>query len=229
MRIAPEIGDVSIVLVGNLNPLIFHPSWFVRNQLFTEKEGEVAEINVIHSEISQFRMEWLTVRVEQTRFTAQTQEAPFVRLADLVVRTFKEFLVHTPIGMLGINRNVHFSVSDESTRNRIGKALAPHEPWGEWAKHIEGSAPEKRGGMRSLSMEQRDLDDRRRGRLLIKVEPSSRLEGGIGIYAAVNDHYEIDDPKNPAGCHDIIDILEKRFDKSIQRSEWLIDQVMALK
>jgi len=174
-------------------------------------------------------MEWLAVRVEQNRFTAETQEAPFVRLADLVVRTFKEFLIHTPIGMLGINRNVHFSVGDEATRNRIGKMLAPHEPWGEWAKQIEGSVPEKRGGVRSLSMEQRDLDDRKKGHLLIKVEPSAKLDPQIGIFAAVNDHYEIDDPNNPVGCGEIIETLEKQFDKSIQRSEWLIDRVMVLK
>jgi len=229
MHIPSEIGDVSIVLLGNFNPRIFHPSWFVRSGLFTEKEGEVAQIDVIHPTISQFRMEWLAVRVEQNRFTAETQEAPFVRLADLVVRTFKEFLIHTPIGMLGINRNVHFSVGDEATRNRIGKMLAPHEPWGEWAKQIEGSVPEKRGGVRSLSMEQRDLDDRKKGHLLIKVEPSAKLDPQIGIFAAVNDHYEIDDPNNPVGCGEIIETLEKQFDKSIQRSEWLIDRVMVLK
>ena len=230
MRIAPEIGDVSVVLVGNFNPPIFHPSWFLGNGLIGEQEASAAEIEVIHREITIFRMDWISIRVEQDRFVAETQEAPFIRLSDLVVRTFKEFLIHTPVRMLGINRRVHFSVGDEETRNRIGKTLAPHEPWGEWGKHIEGGDLQKRGGLRSLVMEQKDLDDRSKGYIRSKIEPSSKLDPkSNGIFMEINDHYEVEDPDGLSGCDEIIGILEKQFDVSIRRSEWIIDQIMALR
>jgi len=228
MRIEPEISGVSIVLVGSFNPPIFHPEWFAKHSLISDKEKEAAEIAIIHREIAMFRMEWLTINVQPERFVAETQEAPFIRLSDFVVKTFKDFLHHTPISMMGINRQVDFSVENEDMRNRIGKMLAPHGAWGEWGKNIEGKSPKERGGMISLSMLQKDLDDRKRGYIKAKVEPSSKIKD-VGIYMEVNDHYEVEPPVQNQDCEEIIIILERQFDDSLKRSEWIIDQIMALK
>ncbi len=229
MRIEPEVSDASIVLVGNFNPPIFHPEWFARNGLIRDEEKEAAEIELIHHELTLFRMEWLSVRVEPQRFIAETQEGPFIRLSDFVVRTFAEYLVYTPINKMGINRKAHFSVGDEDTRNRIGKMLAPHQPWGEWAAAIGGKSVKKRGGMRSLTMEQRNPDDRKKGHIQVTIEPSLQIKNETGIYMRVNDHYEVEDPVNNQGCEELIRLLEQRFEASIKHSEWIIDQIMALK
>jgi hypothetical protein len=229
MRIAPEISSASIVLVGSFNPPIFHPAWFAKNGLITDQENENAEIEIIHQEITLFRLEWLSIRIEPQRFIVETQQAPFIRLSDLVVKTFKECLNHTPISKLGINRMVHFSVGSEEMRNRIGKTLAPHEPWGEWAAAITGKSAGKRGGLRSLIMEQQDLDDRAKGHIQAHLEPSLQIKFGVGISIRVNDHYEVENPEQTQGCEELIGLLESRFDTSIKRSEWIIDQIMALK
>ena len=176
MRIEPEISSVSIVLVGSFNPPIFHPEWFASHRLISDREREAAEVEIIHREIALFRMEWLSVRVEPQSFVAETQEAPFIRLADFVTKTFKEYLNHTPVHMMGINRLVHFSVGDEGVRNRLGQKLAPHEPWWEWAAALAGKSARKRGGLRSLTMVQRDLDDRNKGRLQARIEPSIKIK-----------------------------------------------------
>ena len=229
MRIDPDISTITIVLVGSFNPPIFHPEWFARNGLLTDQEKQAADVELVHREIALFRMEWLSIRVERQRFIAETREAPFRRLADFVVRTFKERLLHTPVTMMGINRLVHFSIGDEATRNRIGKVLAPHEPWGEWAQKIEGRSAKMRGGMRSLVMEQRDLDDRKKGYIRAKAEPSTLIKSEAGIFMEVNDHYEVEDPAQNQGCEELIELLEQKFDASVRRSEWIIDQIMRLK
>src|SRR3989337_289929 len=134
MRIQPEHSNVSIVLVGSLNAAIFHPVLFVANDLFSKEILESSKVELVHHQLTAFNIgDWLNIRVEPSRFIAETSDPPFVRLSDLVVRTFGEVLTHTPISMLGINRRVHFSVGDEATRNRIGQILAPQEAWGEWA------------------------------------------------------------------------------------------------
>lgn len=226
MRIDPDNSTVIIVLVGSFNPSIFHPEWFARHGLLTEQEKAAANIELIHREISLFRMEWLSLRVERERFIAETHEAPFRRLADFIVRTFAEHLTLTPVSRLGINRIVDFNVGDESTRNRIGQTLAPHDPWGEWAQKIEGESLKKRGGMRTLVMEQRDLDDREQGYIQAKIAPS---RGSGGITMEINDHYEVSEPSHNQGCEELVGVLENHFDESIKRSEWIIDQIMALK
>ena len=228
MKLPLEISDVAIVLVGSLNPPIFHPQWFAGNGLIEQKEAEAAEIEVIHKEISIFRMDWLAIKVDQQRFVAEIFEAPYIRASDLLVRTFKEFLIHTPITMLGINRRVHFTVGDEEKRNKIGKALAPHDPWGKWGAEIEGSSKENRGGLRSLTMEQRDLADRKKGYVRCKIEPSKKVDPqGGGIYMEVNDHYEVEEQGKLSGCQEMINTLESNFDKSINHSEFIINQIMS--
>lgn len=131
---------------------------------------------------------------------------------------------------MGINRLVHFSVGSEETRNKIGKKLAPQDAWGEWAGSIaKNTESKKHGGMVSLSMQQLDLDDREIGHIRAKVEPSSRIRNGAGIFMEINDHYEILENDSLTGSIPMMNILEEQFDNSIKTSEWIIDQIMALK
>lgn len=229
MRIEPEIAGVSIVLLGHLNPSIFTPAWFARHGILSAEEADAADVRIIHPQIANFRADWLAMRVESERFAADTAEAPYTRLLDLVVRTFKEFLQHTPLGRLGINRTVHFSVGSQENRDRIARMLAPREPWGEWGPFIDRGEGEKHGGLLTMTMQQRQLDDRDRGHVQAKIEPSVRLPGRTGIFMEINDHYEVEDPGSVAGSEEIIEILESRFEESLRRSEWIIDQVMSLR
>lgn len=230
MRIQPELGDVALVLVGSLNPRIFTPDWFARHGLFTDKEAEASEVEVVHAQITSFRMEWLNIRVEQERFQAQIAEAPYIRVYDLVLRTFRELLPHTPLTKLGINRQVHFDVGDLQIRDKIGEMLAPKEPWGEWASFLSAGADKEHGGMSSLTMQQRKVDDRPKGYISACIEPSAVIGSGrTGIFIRINDHYEVTQPESVIGCEEIVEILDKNFEASIKRAEWIIDQIMKLK
>jgi len=230
MLIEPQINTVSIVLVGSFNPAIFHPAWFLANGIFRDEDFKVAKIELIHPEIAIFNVgEWLSVRVERERFAAETREPPFIRLCDFVVKTFKEALLHTPINQIGINRQLHFSVGDNEICDKIGKLLAPQEPWGEWAQSFQGKTREKRGGLISISMIQLELEDRDEGHIRTKVEPSARITDGTGIYVEINDHYDFSNKEPKGSTLHATDLLEKHFDDSIRRSEWIIDQIMSLK
>lgn len=230
MLIQPENSSVSIVLVGSFNAVIFNPDWFFANGLLNKTDLEKAEVEVVHRNATVFKVgERLRIIVEPARFIAETSEPPFINLCDLVFKTFKEVLTHTPISQLGINRQVHFSVGDETIRDKIGKKLAPQDAWGEWARSIQGRTAEKRGGLISLTMAQKDLEDRESGRIQAQVGPSPLVKDGTGIFMVVNDHYEIPSKTSVAGATEIMDLLVKQFDKSIRKSEMIIDQIMALK
>jgi len=231
MIIQPEISSVTIVLVGSLNPRIFTPDWFARQELLSVGEAEAAEVEILHEDISAFRAEWFSLRVEQKRFVAETLHAPHIRLCDLVIRTFRERLPHTPLGLLGINRRVHFDFGSFEVRDRVGSLLAPKDPWGEWGPHVSGGSDLKtHGGLISLTMEQRDIKDRPAKRVRAKIEPSTKVgQGRSGVFMEINDHYEINDPNNPVGADDIILILEHNFEASIRNSDWIINQIMKLK
>ncbi len=227
MRIEPEITGVAIVMVGRFNPAIFTPAWFALHGLLPEKVAESAELQVAHNQVTSFSADWLTLQATTESFSAETVQAPYVRLRDLVTRVFKEYLPHTPAKKLGINRRVHFKVKSAAERDRIGRALAPVQPWGQWGERIEQGS--ELGGLRSLTMLQIAPEGRARtDQINVTVEPSTRVGNGrVGIYAIVNDHFEIDTTE-PGSAERLMELLDREFDASIKHSEAIIDQVMSL-
>ena len=227
MRLEPELGACSIILVGHFNPLIFAPAWFARNGIVSEEDADSAAVSVIHPEIASFTLGKNQLQVEQTRFSAETAEAPWVALCDFVIKTFGEFLIHTPINQMGINRSVHFSFGSEATRNRIGHLLAPLEPWGRWGKEMMASDSTARAGFSNITMLQPKA--KAAGHHQAQVQPSIKLRGNSGIFMNVNDHYNFKDLQSTIGCEEVMTCLSENFEASIKNSEDIVDQIMSLK
>ena len=106
------------------------------HELLPRAAADSAELRVAHPQLTEFPSDWLYLQVTTDRFTADTGQAPHVRVRDLVVRVFKEHLHHTPLRALGINRNVHFRVGSLAERDRIGTALAPTRA-GNWGGAVQ--------------------------------------------------------------------------------------------
>lgn len=228
MRIEPEIDGVDVVLLGDFNPAIFTPAWFALNGLLPESAAASAELLVAHRQITVFNTDWLRLQVTSDRFSAGTSQAPHVRLHDLVVRVFKEHLHHTPLGAFGINREVHFQVRNLAAGVRMGRTLAPVEPWGAWGRDLGSDGMQ--GGMTSLTMTRIDPEGRPAGgRTNVTVEPSSRIgEGRFGVHVRVNDHHVIDDATSPGAGGPLMELFTNNFEASLERSEGIIDHLMSL-
>ena len=228
MRIAPEISGVSLVLIGNFNPSIFTPAWFGWQNLLPKGTVDAAELQIAQPEITAFRADWLELQIVANRFCINSTHPPFVRIRDLSIKVFREQLPHTPLQSMGINRQVHFLVNSPEERDRLGRLLAPTEPWGDWGRQLEPDG--KHGGMTSLTMSQVNLKDRSPdGIINVTVKPSNRIGDGItGVYIEVNDHFAVDDPKGQTATSEIVSILAKSFEESLRRAEQIIDHVMSL-
>ena len=213
-------------MAGSFNPRIFHPEWFSRAEVIRPEERDAATVEIIHAEIASIRFEGIVINVDQNRFAADSTQEPFIRVLEFIVKTFKLNLSHTPISKVGINRNVHFRVSGIDALDRVGHALAPRQPWGAWGARTAAGTGPKHGGMRSITLEERDLPDRASGHVQATVQPSVKVVPGI--YVAVNDHYELKEQDPQVGCAEIIDLVENAFEPSIKRSDTIIDQIMSL-
>lgn len=227
MEIEPEITGGSIVLVGSFNPAIFSPDWFIRHGLIRESEvirddGKL----LIFNQLAQFALEWCQISVEPHRFVIGSTRDPLVKICDLTVRTFGEFLPHAPLQQLGINREVHFKVKSLEARDRMGFKLAPPSSWGDWEKDLTAKSDRMRGGLKLLSMQQQVFSESRTGYIQATVQPSAVITDGAGVFVQVNDHYESSNPG--AGNPELLDILESRFEASRVKSDWIVDQIMKL-
>lgn len=202
-----EIEGLTIVFRGDFNPKIFQPAWFAAQKLIRDQESEQAKVNIIHETIVSFNLEWFHLDVEPNKFSAGTNQAPYLEIVrDLVIGTFR-ILKHTPIRMMGINLESHFKMKSEEDWHALGDRIAPKNLWD---KVLD------KPGLRNVTIEGKRPDGFL-GNIGVRMEPSKRINPGI--YIAINDHYEIKEPDTSLGCEETINILEDNWEVSTKRSK----------
>jgi hypothetical protein len=230
MRISPQVSSFSIVALGNLNPLIFRPEWLRDKEIVVGSDFDGISVDIIHPEVVSLRVPWGQLLVEREKFSIMALQEPAVRVQDLFVKCF-QVLPETPITAVGLNHEVHFAVSTEEARDRVGDTLAPKEFWRDFVTR-DGA---KAGGMRSLIMEQAFLVDGRMtrkdgltGHIHVRVEPSKYPGLRLGIFVSVNDHYDLVKDSRPSDGRTAAEVAFNRWEKSLKESDRLIDRIMEL-
>lgn len=210
---------MNLVLLGDFNPKIFQPAWFVAHDILGEAEANAAEIQIIHSDVVVFSTSWLTLHVTRERFQVATTQEPYYEvMRDLVVATFS-LLEHTPIHSMGINSDFHFKMHSLDEWHQLGHTFAPKEPWGDLL-----SSP----GMRNVVMEGLRTDENS-GFIRITVAPSTKTTPAPGVYIGVNDHFQLKDPKSLMGCSQILEMLQGTWEESLRMAKESSEKLLEAK
>ena len=209
-----ELDGSSIVLVGNFNPAIFHPSWLSEHGMVREGDADKADIQVVSPEVSSFTTHWLLLQVTRDKFQASTSDPRYFEpLRDLVVSVFR-LLEHTPVRQMGINRDMHFASAIEQM-NAFGEILAPKLIWKEILENPL---------METLVMAAKRPDSD--GKIFrVTIQPSVRVVPGI--YVGTNEHFELEKQETP---HKILEMLNRFWGGSLAHAKrtagHLISKVM---
>lgn len=209
--------EVSVVLVGDFNPAIFHPVWFASQDLLGKLEADNAEIEVTHKNISIFTIDWLRVEVTRERFVATLSQDGFeALLLDFVAGTFKK-LSHTPVRAVGLNRNCTFSLSQTEEWHALGHKLVPKdELWNDLIRN-PGTKTVTVTGLR-------EEDCETPGQINIRVEPSGAAKNAVHI--DVNDHYQLDQNKDEKHTAlDALAVIEKNWETSDKRADNVYERI----
>ena len=209
--------DISIVLIGDFNPVIFHPTWFAQHELIRVNEANDATIDVVAQDISSFRLEWISFQILRDRFTATIKaDAYKTHLGDIVQGLFS-ILSHTPVKQLGINTTFKCEFKSNDDWHSFGHFLIPKSPWVDVL-----SKP----GMRGMQI-QGIRDDDRPGFTILSVDPDLVLAVDT-VFIRVNDHYE-----NPQSLEKgvisskwAVDILYTNYKNSIDKAESMISKLI---
>jgi hypothetical protein len=206
MPLIPQMEVAHVVILGKFNPAIFHPAWFLAQQLLRPQETQEAEIRLIHPEAAVMRMEWLQLEVVRDRFQASTtQPQYFEPLRDLVTGVFS-LLAYTPISALGINRDFHYSLATERQWHALGHRLAPPANWPRL----------NTAGLFHLSM-QGERNDDVPGYTRVIVEPSPRFMHGVSV--SINHHFDLSsDDAGTQGAARLVESLASQWEQSMQES-----------
>ncbi len=226
MKIQPEISTCSIVLLGQFNPAIFQPEWLKAMNIESENTNPESDL-IIHNEIANFSIDTRSYLVQPTRFKIATDTAPWVRILDITYKIFTEHLNGTPIRAFGVNFEVHFKLRSFESRTKLGRILAPIEPWEKFGAEMDTEEKEMTGGLWSLTMKKKAQNISGSTReTYVKIEPSVRIKDNKGVYMNVNAHHQLTDLPEGYGSELGITLLSKRFDSSMVEANTIIDAMM---
>ena len=153
---------MSIVFIGDINPVIFQPSWLSNKGLIQITEAENAQVEIIHNEICKFKLDWVSFEVTRQRFMIRTSKEPFFSATkDLGISIFN-ILRDTPLKNLGINHIFHYHLNADSYLE-IGKKLVPFENWNTLLTNPR---------LLQIEMTEEPRNDGRSGHFRIRVAPS---------------------------------------------------------
>jgi hypothetical protein len=181
MPLPPIAADLmTIVVTGDLRPVIISPAWLRDRDLIGDAEVQQARFELlIPSEAAIFEAGWLRCQANPQSLQFETKNQPeFERLRDLAVGVLRGF-PDMPIMHMGINRNVHFTVNDLGAWHSVGDQLVHNEIWDD-VLHLAGMRSVTYWGVRT---------DGYGGRIHVQVEPSVRYPPGV--FLAYNDHYDL--------------------------------------
>ncbi|MBE2218430.1 MAG: hypothetical protein IAE90_09515 [Ignavibacteria bacterium] len=115
---------------------------------------------------------------------------------------------------MGINIDVHYRFDTIEEWNEYGHTLAPKQIWEKCLT---------KPGLKSLTITQSEREDGNIGFIQVKTEASTITNPGILI--SVNDHFEIGS-EEPNSSKIISQLLEENWDKSTERAQFIIENLI---
>jgi len=225
MLIPPDISACSIVLVGQFNPAIFHPAW-LQSKNIEHPDSSHDDDLLVHQDVATFTIDAHTYLIRHDRFQLETRSIPWVSILDIVIKIFAEHLPHTPINAVGVNRTVHFKLSNLSARVRLGRMLAPIDPWEDFGRGMDADEISQIGGLQTLTMRRKSSVDGRDFDTNVTVEPSVRVKGNTAVYMHVNAHHALGDLPAGYGSEAAMSLLAERFEPALEEADAIIENIM---
>jgi hypothetical protein len=177
---APDAEEISIVLLGSLNPGIFHPEWFRRQEILSPQDAEAAKIKVVSPEVTEVLFLDMKLDVFPNRLILETLDASRAEKLQDVILNILFKLPHTPVTACGLNNTIQFDLDDEKYWHQIGHTLAP--------KDLIWNSVLEKPGMALLSVKGA-FSGKFAGEININVAPSRKFVHGLLVSS--NFHYPV--------------------------------------
>jgi hypothetical protein len=202
--------EASIVLVGNMNPKIFQPEWFIRKGIVEEWDYSQDEF-ISLPDMSQMELpndRKLTALFNQ--FSIRSSRASeYFSLKDLVMSTFT-LLSETPILQMGMNYTSAIKIVNQDKWRQFGSQLAPQNYWKNAANFINSLEEDKQKelGLWELTMNL-PRPDNLKGFIRPKIAVL-QTDANTLIFS-INNHVEIEG----SSAATMTKILGENWDKSL--------------
>lgn len=196
-----DLTGMQVVVVAPFSPKALQPLELHRLGVMSDEDVLKAEFDYLFDDLMTFRLPWMQATFEPERLVVGSDPSnpKPEAIRDFVVLLLRSIEI-PGIKAVGINRDLHFPVSDEAAWHRVGHKLTPKK--GLWDKVFDDP------GMEAISVSGARKDGRP-GKMTIRVEPSRRIR--LGIYVNVNDHFIAEDASSEGRIRWITDLLQSNW------------------
>lgn len=209
-----KIETLSVVFVGDFNPVIFQPFWLASKNLIGEIEANEANVEIIHKEVVKYELDWIKIEVTKNRCQFKTSKEPYFEpLKDLAVGVFK-ILRETPIKSFGINYIYDLSLIDEKKYYDFGNKLSPLNLW-------DGQLNDPR--LISIEIKEETRRDNQNGYRRVRIMPSDQ-KIPFGVTVNVNNHFDL---HSEGSKIDALPHLVKNWEESSIQSKNIVRSLFA--
>ncbi|SRR5260221_4496034 len=205
--------DVSIVVVGGMNPRIHHPLWYKMQNLISEAEcaAAIAGPLVLAPDYAQFQFGEIRISCNLGRWDIRTTElANRGRILDISKTMFDTALPQTPVGLFAFNNDAlrKTAVSD------VSKVL------GERAEQLGFAFPRRPDGA-SYKLTFAGTDG---GPIHVSIDTPADFPGYVAI--RVNSNHPIDLSKKPPGIFNMGPMMSEHFEPDHATAKSFADGVV---
>ncbi len=210
-----EIETVSIVFIGDFNPIILQPFWLESKGLIRESEAIKAKVEVMHNEIVKYELDdWVNIEITKNRCEFKTSKVPYFEpVKDLATSVFK-ILRETPIKALGINHIYDLKMQSEEKYFELGKILTPLDIW---SKDLDNPR------LLNLEIFEAERKDGEKGHIRIRINPSDQ-KIQYGVVVNVNSHFDLQSGDLMLSA---VVQLEKNWLKSFEQSRNIVQNLLS--
>lgn len=219
----PDLYEHNIVVVGTLNPLLFHPAWFRKHNLLPaedigeeDEDGDSKALRLMHPAIAGLVFDWGNLEIRPEQWIGRTNsEDTYELLRDLAIGTFR-VLSNAEVKAVGLNFQFHFDLKSKEKYERFLKIIGPHDNW----RSLLGEVTPVEQSF-DILREQNDYP----GGLRMQVSPSVQIENGI--FFRLNDHYDLSTEEKTETGLAVVRLLNNEWLNSKKRTFELIQRLLS--
>jgi len=214
-----QIETLSVVFVGEFNPLIFQPYWLAHKNLIREEEASNAKVEVIHNEIVRYEIsDWLFFEITRNRCLFRTSKNPyFGPMKDLTCDIFK-ILKETPIKSVGLNCMYDLALQTEKNYYKFGSELTNLSLFG-------SSLNDPR--LLQIEIREKERIGIEGASRRVRITPSDQLKNLTkGVSVSVNNHFEVPQTNSINSASLAIGFISDHWQSSIDESKQIIENLL---
>lgn len=211
-----QIYTLSIVFVGDFNPVIIQPYWLAIKKLIREQEAATAKLEIAHAEIVKFELDWLYIEVTKDRFELRTSQEPYFEpVKDLAIGIFN-ILSETPVRQVGINHLKYFALPDKDRYYKFGDKITPLNNWSDSLQDPK---------VLMVEVYEKNRKDGNSGHVRVRIQPSDiTLSTEFGVLININDHININE--NQTGRDgEILRLFASVWSESFDRVNTIVENI----